>query len=128
MKMTPRKLLVALLSGALLLAAALPAVAGGDRHDRREWRNDHRGHDRGYRGYERGRGHAEKYKHKNVIVHRSTPSRTVMQHHHYYPRSAYPQRYYAPKHNRYTPPRRYHSSQPSIVIGINLPPIVIPAR
>ena len=109
MKTTAFKLRVAVLAGGTLLATTLPAEARHDRHDHREWRHDYRGHGHAY-------GPKHKHKQKTVVVHRA-PKRTVVHQYHYYP-----QPYYAP------PPVQYYSRQPAVVIGVNIPPIVIPIR
>lgn len=103
-------LLVALFAGSALLATPAPAEA---RHDRHEWRYDHRygppyGHAYGHR----------KHKHAHtVVVTRPPVHRTVVvreHHYHYPPAYAYP----APVYTR----------DPAIVIGVSVPPIVIPLR
>jgi hypothetical protein len=109
------RLLVAIMGcGALL--ASVPAHADRDhRHSRyngwgygeaREWP--------GYRGYERGyeRGHKH---HRRPIKEKVI----VREYRYYEPRE--PRRY------RHQPTYRY-SRDPAIVIGVNLPPIIIPLR
>ena len=114
MKPQATKLLVAIIGcGALL--ASVPAWADrnhrDDRHERyngwgygdaREWP--------GYRGYERGHKHHRRPVKEKIIV---------REYHYYEPRE--PRRY------RHQPDYRY-SRDPAIVIGVNIPPIIIPLR
>jgi len=111
------KLLAALVAGGALFTA-LPAHAGRDHHDRgdyREWRDDDRGHRRGH-----ARGHYKEHRHSHgervVIREKVIVQRPVMREY-YYER---PAPVYAPAYS--------YARDPSIVIGVNVPPIVIPLR
>jgi hypothetical protein len=105
-------LLVALFAGSALLVAPAPAQA---RHDRHEWRHDHRGY-----GPPHGhaRGHHKPMYVKKVVVMRPPVHRTVVVHEHHY--HAYPP--------AYVYPAPVYSRDPAIVIGVSVPPIVIPLR
>lgn len=110
MKSQTTKLLVAIVGCGALLTSA-PAWSG-DRHhsghnswgygEAREWP--------GYRGYERGHKHHRRSIKEKVIV---------REYHYYEPRE--PRRY------RHETKYRY-ARDPAIVIGVNIPPIVIPLR
>lgn len=115
MKTTLKSLIAATLAGAALFTA-LPASAGGDHWDRRdrgEWRGDHRGH---------GGGHHKHWRHHH---HGHYVDRVVIRERPVYRDYYYeaPVRYYAPPPVRYGYPR-----DPAIVIGLDVPPLVIPLR
>ena len=109
MKSHTLKLLDALVAGGAMLTA-LPAHA--DRGDHREWRD----HDRGYR-----HGHYKKHwkhDHERVVIReRIVERRPVVREYRYYERPSY-----------YLPPAPVYSRDPAIVIGVSVPPIVIPIR
>ncbi|HRP95990.1 MAG TPA: hypothetical protein PL143_07040 [Rhodocyclaceae bacterium] len=128
-------LLVALFAGSALLVTPSPAEARHDRfehrewhHDRGDWRHDRRDwreHRRDWRDDRRGhaRGHF-KHKHaKTVVITRPPVHRTVVVREHHY--HAYP-----PPHYVYQPAPVYrgYARDPAIVIGVDIPPIVIPIR
>ncbi len=102
------KLLAALFAGGALLTA-LPAHAGRD-DDRRHYYDDD---DRGWRGEHRGRGYyKERHKHRERVVIKEKviiKERPVVREYHYHERPSYS-----------------YSRDPAIVIGVNVPPIVIP--
>lgn len=109
------KLLAVLVAGGAMLITA-PAYA--DRDDRRGWRNDHkewRDHDRG-----RHKGHYKKHRERErvVIRERIIERRPVVKEYHYHAR--------APRH--YGPAYPVYSRDPALVIGVHVPPIVIPIR
>lgn len=121
MKSTTLKLLAVLAAGATLLTAA-PAHADRDGH--REWRD----HDRGeWRDHHRGRHHGHHRRHwgeeRVVVRERYIERRPVVREYGYYER---PVEYYAPA-PIYAPAPVY-SRNPGLVIGVSLPPIVIPFR
>lgn len=109
MPMLTKNLLAAALAGTALVAA-LPAHADGrgwERHQRYEWRDD--GPPRGYAW-----GHHKHWQDKRYYVERE---RVVIRE-----RPVYRDYYYeAPV--RYSYPRN-----PAIVIGLDIPPLVIPLR
>ncbi len=109
MKPLSLKLLVAAVASAALLGTAVPADA---RHDHRDWRH----------GYSDWRhvppGHARHYKHPKKVVVKAPPRRPAVVHHHYH----------APPPAYYRPAPVYYSRDPAIVIGVSIPPIVIPIR
>ena len=130
MNTTPRlipALCAALLVGASL-CASVPAQAHQERHgwDERGRHSHYHSGERGWRGDDHpGRGHARgHYKsyrgadyparvviREKVIVH--SPARPVVREHHYH----------------YSPAPAYaYSRDPAIVIGVSVPPIVIPIR
>ena len=120
------KLLAALVAGSALFTA-LPAQAGRDHHDRHDRHDGYydRHDDRGWRGDHR-RGHRhERYKerwdsrHDRVVIREKVIVRRPVVREYYYERPAY--------YGRPTPAYSY-SRDPSIVIGVNIPPIVIPLR
>lgn len=116
MKTKALKLLSALIAGAALLAA-LPAQARDDwREDRRDWR-EWRDHDRGHR-----HGHYKKFRDRErvVIRERIIEHRPVVREYRYYER---PVEYY-PAY----PVAPVYSRDPALVIGVSIPPIVIPFR
>lgn len=142
MKALSLALLVALFAGSALLVTPSPAEARDDRfehrewrhdrgdwrHDRRDWRDDRRDWRDGRRDWrDDRRGHARghsKHKHaKTVVIKRAPVHRTVIvreRHYHAYP----PPRYvYEP-----APVYRGYARDPAIVIGVDIPPIVIPIR
>lgn len=109
------KLLTALLCGGLL-ASAGAAEARGDR--------DHRGWDR--------HGHTHKYKHayKHKHVHRGWDERHIVRERviiherpRHYRETIVHKHYYEPAYRPYT-----YSHSPAVVIGVSVPPIVIPLR
>lgn len=114
------KLLAVLFAGSAFLVAAAPAEAGHDRRDHREWRHDQRayGHGPTY-----GRGY-QKHRHPKHV--RAPAHRTIIVQEYRYG--------YAPPRYGYQPPHHAHrrapvyTRSPSIVIGVSLPPIVIPIR
>jgi hypothetical protein len=117
------KLLAALVAGGALLTA-LPAQAGRDHDDRRDRHDGYydRHDDRGWRGEHRGRGHNrhDRYRerwdsrHEHVVIREKViVRRPVVREYRYYERPA---------------PVYSYSRDPSIVIGVNIPPIVIPLR
>jgi hypothetical protein len=112
-----KTLIAAALTGTALFTA-LPASADGrdwDRHDRHEWR-DGRGHDRHWR-----HGHRHYVPHDRVVIR----ERPVYRNYYY----EAPVRYYAPPVSYYEPPVRYrYARDPAIVVGVNIPPLVIPLR
>lgn len=116
MKSLSLKLLVAALAGSALLATTLPAQA---RHDHRDWRD-------GYRDWRHspppGHAYGHKYKQprKVVVVRQGPPRRPAVVHHYYH--SSPPPVYY-PSSGYYG-----HNRSPAIVIGVSIPPIVIPIR
>ncbi len=96
------KLLAIVVSGSALLAASLPAEAGRDRYEYRE-RIDYRDHGKKHHKRER-----VVIKERTTIVHRPV----VREVHHYYePAPAY-----------------FYSRDPAVVIGVSIPPLVIPLR
>lgn len=120
MKMHARKLLAALVAGSAMLLT-LPAHADrdhwrGDGH--REWRGDGyrewRGDDRGHR-----HGHYKKFRnHERVVIReRIIERRPIVREYRYYER---PVEYYAPA--------PVYSRDPALVIGVSIPPIIIPFR
>ena len=120
MKAQSLKLLAALVAGAAMMVA-VPAHADRDGwrdHDRDGWRS----HDRGWddRGHRHGH-HRKHWKHADrervVIRERIIERRPVVREYRYYES---PSRYYAPA--------PVYSRDPSIVIGVSVPPIVIPIR
>ncbi|NTV10871.1 MAG: hypothetical protein HGA47_08870 [Zoogloea sp.] len=124
MKTRTQKLLAALLGG-LALLATLPAQAHGwDRDDGDRWgggRWEHRDHGRHY-GYWRdgyGYGYGGPAVVRERVIVRPAPivERTVVE------------RAYAPAPYPVTYPAPYaYSRSPSVVIGVQVPPIVIPIR
>lgn len=113
MKTNALKLLSALIAGAALLTA-LPAQARDDwREDRRDWR-EWRDHDRGHK-----HGHYKKFRDRErvVIRERIIERRPVVREYRYYER---PVEYY--------PAVPVYSRDPALVIGVSIPPIVIPFR
>lgn len=107
------KLLAALVAGGALLVA-VPAHADREwRDDDRHWRDDDRGH---------RHGHHKHWKHRDrervVIRERIIERRPVVKEYHYHER---PSRYYGPAYPVY-------SRDPAVVIGVQVPPIVIPLR
>ena len=108
------KLLAALVAGGTMLVTA-PAHADRDdrgwRHDRKEWRD----HDRG-----RHYGHYKKHRERErvVIRERIIERRPVVKEYHYYDQ---PSRHYGPAYPIY-------SRDPAVIIGVQVPPIVIPLR
>lgn len=114
MKTSLKSLIAATLAGAALFTA-LPAHAdrdGWDRGDRHEWRDDHRGPGWGHHPHWGG----PRYVERERIVVRERP----VYRDYYYEE---PVRYYAPP-----PPVRYYPRNPAIVIGLDVPPLVIPLR
>ena len=118
MKVRSLNLLAALIAGAAMMTA-LPAHADRDGwrdHDRDGWRS----HNRGW-GEDHRHGHKKHWKHADrervVIRERIIERRPVVREYRYYER---PSRYYEPA--------RVYSRDPSIVIGVSVPPIVIPIR
>ena len=118
MKSRSLKLLAALIAGAAMITA-VPAHAdrnGWRSHDRDGWRS----HDRGWDD-DRRHGHKKHWKHRDrervVIRERIIERRPVVREYRYYEQ---PSHYYgrAPVYSR----------DPSIVIGVSVPPIVIPIR
>ena len=122
MKTNALKLIAALVAGSALFTA-LPAEAGRDewrdRHeyrDQRDWRGDHRGNRHGGRHFKEDRWsprHDRVVIRERVVVQR----RPVVREYRYYER---PVEYYAPA--------PIYSRNPGIVIGVNIPPIIIPFR
>lgn len=114
---TSMKTLIAAALATTALFTALPASADNDRwdrHDRGEWRDDHPGRGHGW-GHHRYWG--PRYEERVVI--RERP----VYRDYYYPAPVYPAPvYYAP------PPVRYYPRNPAIVIGVDVPPLVIPLR
>ncbi len=110
--------LAALIAGAAMMTA-LPAYA-----DRDDWRDDDR---RGWRSYDRGSGDGHRHGHKKhwkhadrervVIRERIIERRPVVREYRYYEQ---PSRYYGPA--------PVYSRDPAVVIGVSVPPIVIPIR
>lgn len=117
MKSHTLKLLAALVAGSAMLTA-LPAHA--DRGDR-EWR----GHDRDWRDHDRGHRHGHykkhwKHDHERVVIReRIVERRPVVREYHYYERE---------RPSYYVPPAPVYSRDPAVVIGVSVPPIVIPIR
>lgn len=108
MKTTLKSLLAATLAGAALFTA-LPASADDDRWDRRdrhEWRDDHRGHGHGGGHHKHWRHHH--HHHVDRVVIREQP--------------VYRDYYYE------APVRYGYARNPAIVIGLDVPPLVIPLR
>ena len=115
---TIRRMIAALTCGGLLALGAAPAQAGRD-HDgwrdryeqRHERRHDYRHQHWVDRGWHRGHaiGHGHRHHHPGAVVHN-----------HYYgaPYAAWPS---------YGYPRHY-SRDPAVVIGVDIPPLVIPLR
>lgn len=135
MKSLSLKLLVAALAGSALLATTLPAQARHDHRDARDgyrdWRHDHRDWRDGYRDWRHspppGDAYGHRYKHKQpkkvVVIRKGAPRRpAVVHHYHHYHHSA-PSPVYYPSSGYYG-----HSRSPAIVIGVSVPPIVIPLR
>ena len=113
MKTAIKTLIAAALTGTALFTA-LPASADGrdwDRHDRREWRDDHRGRD--------SHQHWRHHHHRHYVPYDRVVIRERPVYRNYYYEE--PVRYYAP------PPVRY-SRDPAIVVGVDIPPLVIPLR
>lgn len=106
MKIHALKFLAIAVAGSALLAS-LPAEAGRDRYEYRE-RIDYRDHGKKHR------------KHKNervVIRERTIVHRPIVREYHYYE---------APAPYYYS--RDYYSRDPSVVIGVSIPPLIIPLR
>jgi hypothetical protein len=114
------KLLAALFAGGALFTA-LPAAAHDrdgwrdrqfdrhDRYDRRDWRDDHRG-----RGHARGHYKERWDRHDRVVIKEKViVRRPAVREYHYYERPA---------------PVYSYGRAPAIVIGVDVPPIVIPLR
>ncbi|MFN3987629.1 MAG: hypothetical protein ACK4KV_19230 [Rhodocyclaceae bacterium] len=128
--MKPTALLLAL---AVSLGGGLAAIPDAEARDDRSWRHD-RGSDR-YSGFDR-RGHPVFQHHpgdRGRVVKRHPPPRQVIvrEYHYYQPAPVYrhpPPRYYSPPPRYYSPPPRYYSRDPAIVIGVDIPPLVIPLR
>ena len=119
MKIPARKLLAALVTGGAMLLT-LPAHADRDRwrgDDHSEWR----GHDREWRGHDRvhRHGHYKKFRdyERVVIRERIIEHRPIVREYRYYER---PVEYYAPA--------PVYSRDPALVIGVSIPPIIIPFR
>ncbi|NMG77085.1 hypothetical protein [Aromatoleum diolicum] len=118
MKSNTLKLLAALIAGTAMLTA-VPAHADRDgyRDGYREWRGD----DRDWRDHDRGHrhGHYKKFRdHERVVIReRIIERRPVVREYRYYER---PVEYYAPA--------PVYSRNPALVIGVSVPPIVIPFR
>jgi len=117
MQTTIKTLFAAALAGAALFTG-LPASADGgrhwDRHERGEWRDDHPGRGHGWGHHKHWRHHH--YVERDRVVIRERP---VYRDYYYYEA---PVRYYEPP-VRYSYPRN-----PAIVIGLDVPPLVIPLR
>lgn len=115
MKTSIKSLIAAALTGTALFAA-LPAtaLADWDRHDRREWRDDHRGRGHGHDRHWRHHHHRHYVPYDRVVIR----ERPVYRNYYY----EEPVRYYAP------PPTRYYRRDPAIVVGVDIPPLVIPLR
>lgn len=125
MKSHTLKLLAALVAGGAMLTA-VPAHA--DRGDHREWRGhdrEWRDHDREWRDHDRGHRHGHYKKHwkhdreRVVIRERIIERRPVVREYRYYERE---------RPSYYVPPTPVYSRDPAIVIGVSVPPIVIPIR
>jgi hypothetical protein len=104
-----RKLLAALLCGGLLASAGAVQARGGD------WEDDDRGwhkHKHHYKHHHRGWDKRTVYRERVIIRERPRYRESVV-HHHYY-----------------EPPRRAYSysRSPAVVIGVDIPPLVIPIR
>lgn len=128
------KLLAAVLAGGALLTS-LPAQAGRDDDDHRHWRHERHADHRDYRpSYyrddhrhwddHRGRGHKrghykERWESRHEYRDRVVIKEKVIVKHRPVVREHY---YYEPY------PRYSYSRDPAIVIGVNVPPIVIPLR
>jgi hypothetical protein len=124
MKSHTLRLLAALVAGGALLTA-VPA------HADREWRGDERGwrgdDDRGWRderrwgdddrGWRHGRHHRHWDGDRVVIRERIIERRPVVREYRYYEQ---PSGYYVPA--------PVYSRDPAVVIGVSIPPIVIPFR
>jgi hypothetical protein len=112
MKTSIKSLIAAALAGTALFTA-LPASAHDgdwDRGDSRHWRrDDHRGHGWGHHKHHWSPRYEERVVVRERPVYRS----------YYYEE---PVRYYAP------PPVRYGYADPSIIVGVSIPPLVIPLR
>ncbi|HQZ03606.1 MAG TPA: hypothetical protein PKW99_13240 [Thauera sp.] len=102
-----RRLLLILICGGILGAAAPVAYADRDDDDDRGWR-----HHKQHRGWDE----RTVYRERVIIRERPRRYREPEVHHHYYER---PYRAYRP----YS-----YSRSPAIVIGVDIPPIVIPLR
>ncbi len=112
--------LSALLLAAGTLFASLPAEAGHDRRDFREWRHDHRHVGPGY-GHKRH--HAAPHRHSQRVV-----TRHVVRERYVYP-PAISHRHVYPAYPVYPAPVYYpYRRDPAIVIGVSIPPLVIPLR
>jgi hypothetical protein len=87
------------------LLFALPAAAHGDRWDGPRWSNQHHGKAWGHAKHRHGRYERHVVRERVVVRH------PVVR-----------ERYYAP------PVSYAYSRSPSIVIGVSIPPLVIPLR
>ena len=106
-----RKIVAALLCGGMLAAAAPAAYA--DRDDRGPRWGHHKHH---YKHDHKHRRHWDErtvYREKVIIRERPRYYREPVVHHHYYER---PYRSYS------------YSRSPAVVIGVDIPPLVIPLR
>lgn len=110
MKATVKTLIAAALAGAALMTA-VPASAGGDwdGDGHREWRGGHHHHHR----HDHHRHH-----HKHWSSHHYEERVIVRERPVYYPAPA----------SYYAPPPRYYPRNPAIVVGVDIPPLVIPLR
>lgn len=114
MKTTALKLLAAIVAGGALLTS-LPAQAGRDDwRDDRGWREHRHEHRHGHGHYKKFRDHDRE---RVVIRERIIERRPVVREYRYYER---PVEYYAPA--------PVYSRDPALVIGVSVPPIVIPFR
>ena len=109
--------LAALIAGAAMMTA-IPAYADRDDwrdHDRDGWRSHDRGWGNDHRQYKKRWKHADRE--RVVIRERIIERRPVVREYRYYEQ---PSRYYgrAPVYSR----------DPAVVIGVSIPPIVIPIR
>ena len=110
-----RKLLVAMICGGILIAAAPAAHADRDYRDYRDDRGE-----RDYRGWHHKRHHHKNQRHwderilyreRVIIRERPRHYREREVHHHYYQQPA---------------PSYGYSRSPALVIGVNIPPLIIP--
>lgn len=117
MKTSVKALIAAALAGTALLTA-LPASAGGDwdRDDHHEWRGGPPGHGWGHHHH----GHwGPRYYEERIVV-RERPV--------YYPAPVYYAPPPAPVYYAPAPAPRYYPRNPAIVVGVDIPPLVIPLR
>lgn len=132
MKNTGRKMLGVVIA-LMTLGSALPASAEGRRGDdrqgsQREWRGDDR-RDRHWRA-----PRVREVVRERVVERRWQPMRSAQRHHyrhhHYRAAPRYERRTVVRESNYYYGDRavNYYGRSPAIVLGVSIPPLVIPLR